>query len=147
MLLVNQAPPAFVDVVGLPFKRRFGPASGVCGISAEEMQDSRNLAVVVRVELFIPDRQDLRTPSGEVVGPRNIPPMNFDTPNAVLRRRERHNLRQIFGARAINRQFQIFLVGADVVGSEVLFGPPGNSRRNEASGRRELPERGVEAMT
>lgn len=54
------SPPVFVDVVGLTLERRSGQAGGVSGISAEEMQDSRNLTLVVRIERFIPDRKNLR---------------------------------------------------------------------------------------
>ena len=60
----------FVDVVGLTLKRRYGQAGGMRGIGAEELQDSRNLIAIVRVEVFIPDRQNLKTPSCEVIGPR-----------------------------------------------------------------------------
>ena len=56
-------------MVGLTLERGFGQTGGVRGLSAEELQDSRNLTAIVRVEIFIPDRQNLRAPGGEVIGP------------------------------------------------------------------------------
>ena len=78
----------FVDVVGLTLKRGFGHASGVRGISAEELQDSRNLTAKVRGELFIADRQNLKTPGGEVIGPRCLFGVEtpFDPDNLLVRR-------------------------------------------------------------